>query len=171
MFVSCHSLSSSLFCSQCFAVFFSIPLFAYRLCESERKKSSCGRFSLTFSFSGCVCVWHLCTSFAPFCVFYHHYHQFSLTVVHFLLSLSLFHTSYYINYLTKAMQLEDPRIRYRQLQNEHASTESIPFQTSSQVTISVYFMPTGEKVFYFCDCDDAFVKKMITCSVKQHQMI
>lgn len=30
------------------------------------------------------------------------------------------------------MQLEDPRIRYRQLQNE-ASTESIPFQTSSQV--------------------------------------
>ncbi|XP_055324154.1 uncharacterized protein LOC129578905 isoform X8 [Sitodiplosis mosellana] len=39
---------------------------------------------------------------------------------------------YYINYLTKAMQLEDPRIRYRQLQNEHASTESIPMQTSSQ---------------------------------------
>lgn len=32
------------------------------------------------------------------------------------------------------MQLEDPRIRYRQLQNEHASTESIPMQTSSQVT-------------------------------------
>lgn len=31
------------------------------------------------------------------------------------------------------MQLEDPRIRYRQLQNEHASTESIPLQTSSQV--------------------------------------
>lgn len=31
------------------------------------------------------------------------------------------------------MQLEDPRIRYRQLQNEHASTESIPMQTSSQV--------------------------------------
>ncbi|XP_031631279.1 uncharacterized protein LOC116345757 isoform X3 [Contarinia nasturtii] len=30
------------------------------------------------------------------------------------------------------MQLEDPRIRYRQLQNEHASTESIPMQTSSQ---------------------------------------
>lgn len=37
--------------------------------------------------------------------------------------------SYYINYLTKAMQLEDPRIRYRQLQNEHASTESIPYCT------------------------------------------
>lgn len=33
------------------------------------------------------------------------------------------------------MQLEDPRIRYRQLQNEHASTESIPLQTSSQVNI------------------------------------
>lgn len=36
--------------------------------------------------------------------------------------------SYYINYLTKAMQLEDPRIRYRQLQNERASNESIPMQ-------------------------------------------
>lgn len=47
--------------------------------------------------------------------------------------------SYYINYLTKAMQLEDPRIRYRQLQNEHASTESIPMHTSLQV-ISVFWL-------------------------------
>lgn len=31
------------------------------------------------------------------------------------------------------MQLEDPRVRYRQLQNEHASTESIPMHTSLQV--------------------------------------
>lgn len=65
MFVSCHSLSSSIFCSQCCAVFVSIPLFAYRLCESERKKSSCGRFSLTFSFSGCVCL-ALVYFFCPF---------------------------------------------------------------------------------------------------------
>ncbi|KRK05195.1 uncharacterized protein LOC6539394 isoform X4 [Drosophila yakuba] len=36
---------------------------------------------------------------------------------------------YYINYLTKAMQLEDPRGRsYRQLQNERCSTESIALQ-------------------------------------------
>ncbi|XP_055845639.1 uncharacterized protein LOC129911754 isoform X4 [Episyrphus balteatus] len=35
---------------------------------------------------------------------------------------------YYINYFTKAMQLEDPRIRYKQLQNEKCSTESIPMQ-------------------------------------------
>ncbi|XP_037933753.1 uncharacterized protein LOC119668350 [Teleopsis dalmanni] len=35
---------------------------------------------------------------------------------------------YYINYFTKAMQLEDPRIRYKQLQNERCSTESIPMQ-------------------------------------------
>ncbi|KMZ00950.1 uncharacterized protein LOC6738965 isoform X2 [Drosophila simulans] len=36
---------------------------------------------------------------------------------------------YYINYLTKAMQLEDPRGRsYRQLQNERCSTESIAMQ-------------------------------------------
>ncbi|XP_055324152.1 uncharacterized protein LOC129578905 isoform X6 [Sitodiplosis mosellana] len=45
---------------------------------------------------------------------------------------------YYINYLTKAMQLEDPRIRYRQLQNEHASTESIPMQTSSQTCFTEF---------------------------------
>ncbi|TMW39918.1 hypothetical protein DOY81_015002, partial [Sarcophaga bullata] len=33
---------------------------------------------------------------------------------------------YYINYLTKAMQLEDPRgARYRPLQNERCSNESI----------------------------------------------
>lgn len=60
-------------------------------------------------------------------------------VVHFpicfVLSLSY---SYYINYLTKAMQLEDPRIRYRQLQNEHASMESIPMQTSSQVITNLF---------------------------------
>lgn len=37
------------------------------------------------------------------------------------------------------MQLEDPRIRYRQLQNERASTESIPLQTASQV--SYYLLP------------------------------
>lgn len=47
--------------------------------------------------------------------------------------------SYYINYLTKAMQLEDPRIRYRQLQNEHTSTESIPLQTASQVSFFCVF--------------------------------
>ncbi|XP_030372228.1 uncharacterized protein LOC115622429 isoform X3 [Scaptodrosophila lebanonensis] len=35
---------------------------------------------------------------------------------------------YYINYLTKAMQLEDPRGRYKQLQNERCSTESIALQ-------------------------------------------
>ncbi|XP_050742538.1 uncharacterized protein LOC108028701 isoform X3 [Drosophila biarmipes] len=36
---------------------------------------------------------------------------------------------YYINYLTKAMQLEDPRGRsYRQLQDERCSTESIALQ-------------------------------------------
>ncbi|XP_064540489.1 uncharacterized protein LOC135429918 isoform X2 [Drosophila montana] len=38
---------------------------------------------------------------------------------------------YYINYLTKAMQLEDPRTgrnSYKQLQNERCSTESIPLQ-------------------------------------------
>ncbi|XP_030567590.1 uncharacterized protein LOC115767431 isoform X2 [Drosophila novamexicana] len=38
---------------------------------------------------------------------------------------------YYINYLTKAMQLEDPRAgrnSYKQLQNERCSTESIPLQ-------------------------------------------
>jgi len=40
------------------------------------------------------------------------------------------HCSYYINYLTKAMQLEDPRggRNYKQLQNERCSTESIPLQ-------------------------------------------
>ncbi|XP_065357832.1 uncharacterized protein LOC135951991 isoform X2 [Calliphora vicina] len=32
---------------------------------------------------------------------------------------------YYINYITKAMQLEDPRSRYRPLQNERCSNESI----------------------------------------------
>ncbi|XP_052845604.1 uncharacterized protein LOC128258167 isoform X2 [Drosophila gunungcola] len=40
---------------------------------------------------------------------------------------------YYINYLTKAMQLEDPRGRsYRQLQNERCSTESIALQLVNQ---------------------------------------
>ncbi|XP_016975383.1 uncharacterized protein LOC108041846 isoform X2 [Drosophila rhopaloa] len=40
---------------------------------------------------------------------------------------------YYINYLTKAMQLEDPRGRsYRQLQNERCSTESIALQLVTQ---------------------------------------
>ncbi|XP_017015690.2 uncharacterized protein [Drosophila takahashii] len=39
---------------------------------------------------------------------------------------------YYINYLTKAMQLEDPRGRsYKQLQNERCSTESIALQQLS----------------------------------------
>nr|XP_032291367.1 uncharacterized protein LOC6623230 isoform X3 [Drosophila virilis] len=41
---------------------------------------------------------------------------------------------YYINYLTKAMQLEDPRAgrnSYKQLQNERCSTESIPLQEMS----------------------------------------
>lgn len=43
-------------------------------------------------------------------------------------------SSYYINYLTKAMQLEDPRGRsYRQLQNERCSTESIALQVRSFV--------------------------------------
>jgi len=41
-------------------------------------------------------------------------------------------SSYYINYLTKAMQLEDPRGRsYRQLQDERCSTESIALQVTS----------------------------------------
>ncbi|XP_017481295.1 PREDICTED: uncharacterized protein LOC108370479 [Rhagoletis zephyria] len=35
---------------------------------------------------------------------------------------------YYINYFTKAMQLEDPRSRYKQLQNERCSNESIAMQ-------------------------------------------
>ncbi|XP_064540507.1 uncharacterized protein LOC135429918 isoform X4 [Drosophila montana] len=42
---------------------------------------------------------------------------------------------YYINYLTKAMQLEDPRTgrnSYKQLQNERCSTESIPLQHMAQ---------------------------------------
>ncbi|KRF85016.1 rho GTPase-activating protein gacK isoform X3 [Drosophila virilis] len=42
---------------------------------------------------------------------------------------------YYINYLTKAMQLEDPRAgrnSYKQLQNERCSTESIPLQHMAQ---------------------------------------
>ncbi|XP_017038073.1 uncharacterized protein [Drosophila kikkawai] len=44
---------------------------------------------------------------------------------------------YYINYLTKAMQLEDPRGRsYRQLQNERCSTESIALQMVSQTQTS-----------------------------------
>lgn len=43
--------------------------------------------------------------------------------------------SYYINYLTKAMQLEDPRAaraNYKQLQNERCSTESIALQVSAR---------------------------------------
>ncbi|KAM8709593.1 hypothetical protein ACLKA7_016407 [Drosophila subpalustris] len=41
---------------------------------------------------------------------------------------------YYINYLTKAMQLEDPRggRSYKQLQNERCSTESIALQPMTQ---------------------------------------
>ncbi|XP_034483143.1 uncharacterized protein LOC117788471 isoform X3 [Drosophila innubila] len=41
---------------------------------------------------------------------------------------------YYINYLTKAMQLEDPRggRNYKQLQNERCSTESIALQPMTQ---------------------------------------
>ncbi|XP_023163390.2 uncharacterized protein LOC111594360 isoform X3 [Drosophila hydei] len=42
---------------------------------------------------------------------------------------------YYINYLTKAMQLEDPRAgrsSYKQLQNERCSTESIALQPLTQ---------------------------------------
>ncbi|KAH8302188.1 hypothetical protein KR044_003773 [Drosophila immigrans] len=41
---------------------------------------------------------------------------------------------YYINYLTKAMQLEDPRNgrNYKQLHNERCSTESIPLQPLTQ---------------------------------------
>ncbi|XP_037905518.1 uncharacterized protein LOC119648092 isoform X4 [Hermetia illucens] len=35
---------------------------------------------------------------------------------------------YYINYFTKAMQLEDPRKRYKQLQNDKCSSESIAMQ-------------------------------------------
>ncbi|KAJ6632623.1 hypothetical protein Bhyg_16657 [Pseudolycoriella hygida] len=45
---------------------------------------------------------------------------------------------YYINYLTKAMQLEDPRVRYRQLQNERASNESIPMQPMHGSPYHVY---------------------------------
>lgn len=37
------------------------------------------------------------------------------------------------------MQLEDPRIRYRQLQNERTSTESIPMQATSQVSFISFF--------------------------------
>lgn len=39
-------------------------------------------------------------------------------------------SSYYINYFTKAMQLEDPRKRYKQLQNDKCSSESIAMQVS-----------------------------------------
>lgn len=53
------------------------------------------------------------------------------------LSSTFYICSYYINYLTKAMQLEDPRIRYRQLQNEHTSMESIPMQTQVKYTVSM----------------------------------
>lgn len=65
---------------------------------------------------------------------------------------SLIHLSYYINYLTKAMQLEDPRVRYRQLQNEHASTESIPTQTSLQVLANYDFFKSNvqfSRVFFY----------------------
>lgn len=37
------------------------------------------------------------------------------------------------------MQLEDPRIRYRQLQNERASNESIPMQVCCNIVIEVVF--------------------------------
>lgn len=47
------------------------------------------------------------------------------------------------------MQLEDPRIRYRQLQNEHASTESIPMQTSSQVISNIFIMMLSFLHFFF----------------------
>ncbi|XP_020715066.1 uncharacterized protein LOC101451396 isoform X3 [Ceratitis capitata] len=45
---------------------------------------------------------------------------------------------YYINYFTKAMQLEDPRGRYKQLQNERCSTESIPMQPMHGSPYHVY---------------------------------
>lgn len=50
------------------------------------------------------------------------------------------------------MQLEDPRIRYRQLQNECASMESIPLQTSSQVKsldFHLYLFLVYSFLFYF----------------------
>nr|XP_036220569.1 uncharacterized protein LOC106627441 isoform X2 [Bactrocera oleae]XP_036220570.1 uncharacterized protein LOC106627441 isoform X2 [Bactrocera oleae] len=46
--------------------------------------------------------------------------------------------SYYINYFTKAMQLEDPRGRYKQLQNERCSTESIAMQPINGSPYHVY---------------------------------
>lgn len=105
--------------------------------------------SLTLSFSGVLLhslVFLLASVF--FFIFYHHHFfidgcAFSSLFIFFL------SISYYINYLTKAMQLEDPRIRYRQLQNEHASTESIPLQTSSQVTISVYIYIQDKTSYFF----------------------
>uniref|UniRef100_A0A034VG96 Uncharacterized protein n=1 Tax=Bactrocera dorsalis TaxID=27457 RepID=A0A034VG96_BACDO len=45
---------------------------------------------------------------------------------------------YYINYFTKAMQLEDPRGRYKQLQNERCSTESIAMQPINGSPYHVY---------------------------------
>ncbi|KAH8415465.1 hypothetical protein KR222_000310 [Zaprionus bogoriensis] len=50
---------------------------------------------------------------------------------------------YYINYLTKAMQLEDPRggRSYKQLQNERCSTESIALQHLPQSSNSHHSSP------------------------------
>ncbi|XP_067643073.1 uncharacterized protein [Eurosta solidaginis] len=45
---------------------------------------------------------------------------------------------YYINYFTKAMQLEDPRARYKQLQNERCSNESIAMQPAHGSPYHVY---------------------------------
>ncbi|KAI9578725.1 uncharacterized protein LOC119640450 isoform X3 [Glossina fuscipes] len=45
---------------------------------------------------------------------------------------------YYINYFTKAIQLEDPRPPYRQLQNERCSSESIPMQGPGGSPYHVY---------------------------------
>lgn len=51
--------------------------------------------------------------------------------------------SYYYNYLTKALSLEDPRVRLRQLQNEKNSTESIPMQVikKQQRNFSILCIP------------------------------
>lgn len=71
------------------------------------------------------------------------------------------------------MQLEDPRIRYRQLQNERTSTESIPMQTASQVSFFLspkcvqnlfFFRIASVPIFGICDvstrCDCDIVRNL-----------
>lgn len=115
-----------------------------------KKKESCGRFHLHSHTRICLTLVYFFWLFFFFSCIFIRILPSSSSIFIDDCAFSLPPTSYYINYLTKAMQLEDPRIRYRQLQNEHASTESIPFQTSSQVTISIYLY-TPQTSYFFCD--------------------